>query len=134
MSAWLRVFRAVANSLAFFFLVTAASAFLSSNPPLAILLFAAAFDQLKDVYRMVTGRRLFPESLRILDNIFEGIMLVFAFGMLLFSLMYYAYFQTWFFRVMLFVSILIIWSSIEELLGVEIDDEEVRPPAYISRR
>jgi len=111
-----RVLRVVINSFAFVLCLLLAITTFEANPWLALLFLAASFDQLEDVYYYVYGRRLMPRALMPLDLIFEGVMFMVGLAMLMLSVSYYAYFSTWLFRGLLFLSIMILWSSVEDVI------------------
>ena len=50
------------------------------------------------------------------DIIFEGVCAAVGVGIIIFSLMYMMYFQTWFFRALLALAIPIVWSSVEDIM------------------
>jgi len=111
-----RVLRVIVNSFAFVLALVMSIVTLQYNPLLSILFLLASFDQFEDVYYYVYGKRLIPRSLMFLDIVFEGVMFMVGLAMLLLSVSYYAYFSTWLFRAMLFLSIMIMWSSVEDVL------------------
>ena len=111
-----RVVRVIINSFTFILLLIIAYVMWQSNPLLSFLLALAAIDQFEDVYYYVYRRRLFPDWFMPFDIIFEIVVIGIGLGMLLFSLIYYAYFETWFFRALLFLSIPIIYSAVEDIV------------------
>jgi hypothetical protein len=111
-----RVFRVIVNSFAFVLTIVMSVVTFQYNPWLSIVFFLASLDQLEDVYYYVYGKRLVPRSLMFIDIVFEGIMFMIGLAVLLLSVSYYAYFSTWFFRALLFLSIMIMWSSVEDVL------------------
>jgi len=111
-----RVLRVVINSFAFVLCLLLAITTFEANPWLALLFLAASFDQLEDVYYYVYGRRLIPRALMPLDIVFEGVMFMVGLAMLMLSVSYYAYFSTWLFRGLLFLSIMVLWSSVEDVV------------------
>lgn len=111
-----RVLRVVINSFAFVLCLLLAITTFEANPWLALLFLASSFDQLEDVYYYVYGRRLIPRALMPLDLVFEGVMFMVGLAMLMLSVSYYAYFSTWIFRGLLFLSIMILWSSVEDVI------------------
>jgi len=111
-----RVVRIIINSFTFILLLIIAYVMWQSNPLLSFLLALAAIDQFEDVYYYTYRRRLFPSWFMPLDMIFEMVVIGIGLGMLIFSLIYYAYFETWFFRALLFLSIPIIYSAVEDIV------------------
>ncbi len=111
----LRLFRIVINSFALVLLLMLSVVFSQFNLLFAFLLALSAFDQFEDVYYYVYGVRLIPSWFMFFDIVFE-LVLIFI-GVIMFSLsfIYYYYFPTWFFRVLFFISILIVYSAIEDL-------------------
>jgi hypothetical protein len=110
------VLRVVINSFAFVILTILGVVTLQFNLPLGALLLLSTIDQLEDVYYYVYGKRLMPKSLMPLDVVLE---LVLAFvGMVMFitSLIYYQYFPTWFFKALLPLSFLIVYSAVEDVV------------------
>jgi len=112
----MRVVRIIINSFTFVLLLIIAYVVWRSNPLLSFLLALVAIDQFEDVYYYVYRRRLFPEWFMPFDMIFEMVVVGIGLGMLVFSLIYYAYFETWFFRALLFLSIPIIYSAVEDIV------------------
>ena len=112
----LRIVRIIINSFAFILLVILAYIMWQSNPTFSILLALAAIDQFEDVYYYVYRKRLFPSWFMPIDVVFEVVLFVVGLGMLLFSITYYIYFETWFFRALLPLSIMVMYSSVEDIL------------------
>jgi len=112
----MRVARIIINSFAFILLVILAYVMWQSNPTFSILLALAAIDQFEDVYYYVYRKRLFPSWFMPIDVVFEVVLFVVGLGMLLFSITYYIYFETWFFRALLPLSIMVMYSSVEDIL------------------
>ena len=112
----LRVLRVIVNSFALVVLTVLGVVTLQFNPLLALIFFLSALDQLEDVYYYVYGKRLMPRHLMPLDIVFESILILVGVGMFALSLMYYYYFSTWFFRAMLPLSLLIVYSAIEDVV------------------
>jgi len=111
-----RIVRIIINSFTFILLLIIAYVMWQSNPLFSFLLALAAIDQFEDVYYYVYRRRLFPPWFMPIDMIFEMVVVGIGLGMLIFSLIYYAYFETWFFRALLFLSIPIIYSAVEDIV------------------
>jgi hypothetical protein len=111
-----RVFRVIVNSFAFVLTIVMGVETLQYNPLLSIVFFLASLDQLEDVYYYVYGKRLIPRSLMFFDIIFEGVMFMIGLAMLMLSVSYYAYFSTWLFRALMFLSIMVMWSSVEDVI------------------
>jgi len=109
------VIRAIANSVAFVILIAVSLGLFNENPFLALLLVASSLDQFEDVYGIVTKKRLLPSWFAPVDILFEGIATGLGIGLLLFGLMYYSYFSSWFFVAMMFVGVMIIISSLEDM-------------------
>jgi hypothetical protein len=123
-----RVLRVVINSFAFVLCLLLAITTFEANPWLALLFLAASFDQLEDVYYYVYGRRLMPRALMPLDLVFEGVMFMVGLAMLMLSVSYYAYFSTWLFRGLLFLSIMVLWSSVEDVIEWARAPKATTPP------
>jgi len=111
-----RLVRIIMNSFTFMLLLIVAYVVWGGNPLLSVFLVLAAVDQFEDVYYYTYRRRLFPEWFRPIDMIFEMFVVGIGLGMLVFSLMYYMYFETWFFKALLFLSIPVIYSAIEDMV------------------
>jgi len=111
----LRALRVIVNSFTFILLLLLACVVWRSSPLLSLLLALAAVDQFEDVYFYTYGRRLLPSWLMPLDLVFEVVAAGVGLGMLVFSLAYYAYFETWFFRALLLLSIPVIYSAVEDV-------------------
>jgi len=111
-----RVFRVIINSFAFILTIVMSVATFQYNPWLSIVFFLASLDQFEDVYYYVYGKRLIPKSLMFLDIVFEGVMFMIGLAMLMLSVSYYAYFSTWLFRALIFLSIMVMWSSVEDVI------------------
>lgn len=111
-----RMARIIINSFVFVLLLLIAYMIWSSSPLLAFLLVLAAIDQFEDVYYYTYRKRLFPMWFMPIDVMFEMVVVVIGLGILVFSLIYYAYFETWFFRAMMLLSIPIIYSAIEDVV------------------
>jgi len=112
----LRIVRIIINSFTFILLLVLAYVMWQGNPLLSFLLALAAIDQFEDVYYYTYRKRLFPSWLMPLDLVFEVVAVCIGLGMLIFSLIYYAYFETWFFKALLFLSIPIIYSAVEDIV------------------
>jgi hypothetical protein len=111
-----RVFRVIVNSFAFVLTIVTSVVTLQYNPWLSTVFFLASLDQFEDVYYYVYGKRLIPRSLMFLDIVFEGVMFMIGLAMLMLSVSYYAYFSTWLFRALIFLSIMVMWSSVEDVI------------------
>jgi len=111
-----RVVRIIVNSFTFVLLLVIAYVMWQSNPLLSILLIFAAVDQFEDVYYYTYMKRLFPSWFMPIDIVLEMLVMGIGVGMLLFSIVYYAYFETWFFRALLLLSIPVIYSAIEDVV------------------
>jgi len=111
----LRVVRIIVNSFTFILLLVIAYVMWQSNPLFSILLILAAVDQFEDVYYYTYMKRLFPSWFMPIDMVLEMLVIGIGIGMLLFSIVYYAYFETWFFRALLLLSIPVIYSAIEDV-------------------
>jgi len=111
-----RAIRVIINSFGFVAMVVMAYVTWQTAPWMSLLFALAAFDQFEDVYYYVYGRRLMPRWALLLDIAGEGILFGFGLAMLILSAAYYAYFSTWFFRSMLVLSILMMWSSVEDIM------------------
>lgn len=110
-----RVVRIIVNSFTLVLLLVIAYVMWQSNPLLSILLILAAVDQFEDVYYYTYMKRLFPSWFMPIDIVLEMLVMGIGVGMLLFSIVYYAYFETWFFRALLLLSIPVIYSAIEDV-------------------
>jgi len=111
-----RLLRIVVNSFALVLLLIMAAVTFQGNPALSLVLALAAIDQFEDVYTYVYNRRLFPEWFFPFDLLFEVVLFGVGLGMLVFSVVYYAYFETWFFRALIPLSLLIMYSSVEDVV------------------
>jgi len=111
-----RVARIIINSFVFVLMLVLAYVMWQSNPLFSFLLALVAVDQFEDVVYYVYRRRLFPDWFMPIDMIFEMAVMGIGLGMLIFSLLYYAYFETWFFRALLFLSIPVIYSAVEDII------------------
>ena len=111
----LRAIRVVINSIGFVLLAIMTYVMWDVSPPLAIVFAMAAFDQFEDVYTYTYNKRLFPPWMRVADIIFEMVMFGIGFALFFFAFSYYAYFQTWFFKALFPLSIMIMYSSIEDI-------------------
>jgi hypothetical protein len=111
----LRVLRVIVNSFALVVLAVLGAVTLQFNPLLATLFFLSALDQFEDVYYYVYGKRLVPRRLMPLDIVLELILVLVGAGMFVLSLIYYYFFSTWFFRALLPLSILIVYSALEDI-------------------
>jgi hypothetical protein len=112
----MKLLRIVVNSFAFVIIIILAYIFWQSNPLFSIVLFLSAIDQLEDVYYYSYGKRFFPKWFMPLDIIFEFTLFGIALMMFIFSIIYYAYFETWFFRALIPLSLIIMYSSIEDVV------------------
>ena len=111
-----RLGRIIINSFALVLLIVLAYVMWQTNPSFSFILALAAVDQFEDVYYYVYKRRLFPNWFMPFDIIFEVILFGIGLGMLVFSISYYVYFETWFFRALLPLSIMIMYSSLEDIV------------------
>ncbi len=111
-----RVLRVIVNSLAFVVLLMMAVSVWYGNPLLAIVLFLAAIDQFEDVYYYTTGKRMFPDWFRPIDVSLELVLIAVGVGILLFSVVYYLYFETWFFRMLMIMAVLMVYSAAEDIV------------------
>jgi len=110
-----RVVRIIVNSFTFVLLLIIAYIMWQSNPLFSILIALAAIDQFEDVYYYTYMKRLFPSWFMPIDIVLEMVIIGIGIGMLLFSIIYYAYFETWFFRAILLLSIPVIYSAVEDI-------------------
>jgi len=111
-----RIARIIINSFILIVLFIIAVVVFPASPPLAVFLCLAAFDQFEDVYYYIYGKRLFPSWFMPIDLIFELTVVGLGLGMFVYSLIYYSYFETWFFRALLILSIPIVYSAIEDVV------------------
>jgi len=111
----LRAIRVIINSIGFILLAVMTYVTWEVSPPLAIVFAMAAFDQFEDVYTYTYNKRLFPPWMRVPDVIFEMVMFGVGFALFLFAFSYYAYFQTWFFKALFPLSLMIMYSSVEDI-------------------
>lgn len=128
-----RVVRIIINSFTFILLLIIAFVVWRSNPLLSFLLALAAIDQFEDVYYYTYRKRLFPSWFMPFDMFFEVVAIGIGLGMLVFSLIYYAYFETWFFRALLFLSIPIIYCAVEDIVMWRQPPPEGSKPELISK-
>ena len=110
-----RVFRVIINGFAFVMLAILGVVILQFNLPLGLLLLLSTIDQFEDVYYYVYGKRLMPRSLMPLDVVLELILAFVGLGMFIMSLIYSQYFPTWFFKALLPLSLLIVYSAVEDV-------------------
>ena len=111
-----RLARIIINSFALILLLILAYVMWQSNPSLSFLLVLAAVDQFEDVYYYVYRKRMFPEWFMPFDMFFEVVLFGIGIGMFLFSISYYVYFETWFFKALMPLAILIMYSSLEDIV------------------
>jgi hypothetical protein len=109
------VFRVIINSFAFVMLAILGVVTLQFSLLLGLLLLLSTIDQFEDVYYYVYGKRLMPRSLMPLDVFLELILAFVGVGMFILSLIYSQYFSTWFFKALLPLSLLIVYSAIEDI-------------------
>lgn len=112
-----RILRIVVNSIAFFLLILSGCLVFETNTLLALLMFIASIDQLEDVYTYTYNRRLFPKAFIVFDLVLEGILVVAGGMMLIYGFLYYQYFHTYFFIILLFLGLMIIESALEDLFS-----------------
>jgi len=110
-----RIARIVVNSFAGCILLLVAGVLWAYNPLLSAVLVLVSLDQFEDVYYYVYGRRLIPGWLMPLDVLFEGVCLAVGAAMAFLGVIYMRYFQTWFFQALLAISILVVWSAVEDI-------------------
>jgi hypothetical protein len=110
-----RVLRVVFNSTAFVILLLIGFGLFNTNPALAFLVALSSLDQFEDVYYLTTGERLIPSWFAPIDVLFEGVAMGLGLGLLLFGLMYYSYFASYFFVALIFVGFMVMMSSIEDV-------------------
>ena len=108
--------RVIINSFTFILLLIIAYVMWQSNPLLSLILALTAIDQFEDVYFYVYRKRMFPDWFMPFDMLFETVALGIGLGILIFSLTYYMYFETWFFKALMFLSIPIIYSAVEDIV------------------
>jgi len=123
----IRAIRVFINSVCFLLSALMAYSVWEFSPPLAIVLALAPFDQFEDVYTYTYGRRLFPPWMRVPDMVFEMVMFGVGFSLFLFAFSYYAYFQTWFFKALLPLSIMVMYSSVEDIFSWKTPEMESVP-------
>lgn len=80
--------RVVVNSTAFLLLLLTALAVLPFFWPASLLLVLAALDQLEDVYKEVTKKRLLPKWLKPVDIFFELVLAFFGVMLAAFAAFY----------------------------------------------
>lgn len=112
----MRVLRVIVNSVAFVLLLLVAFYSWYISPLYFVLFVLAALDQAEDVYYYVYNKRLVPLWMMPFDLMFEIMLTGVGIAMFVFSVIYYAYFQTWFFRVIMPLSIAIVYSAIEDVV------------------
>ncbi|MGC9014887.1 MAG: hypothetical protein ACP5KW_10980 [Thermoproteota archaeon] len=110
-----KVLRVIFNSTAFVILLAIGLGLFDENPALALLVVASSLDQFEDVYYLTTGQRLIPKWFAPIDVLFEGVATGIGLGLLLFGIMYYSYFASYFFVAMIFVGIMVMLSSLEDI-------------------
>ncbi|HID40759.1 MAG TPA: hypothetical protein EYP33_01230 [Pyrodictium sp.] len=112
-----RIFRIVVNSFAFVVLLILAFMCLKGNPPLAVLLFLSAFDQLEDVIYYTYGRRLIPDWAMPIDFVLEGALIATAVATITLCLFYFTYFHSFFFQALFIVSFVMLYSAMEDIMA-----------------
>ncbi|MEM1554589.1 MAG: hypothetical protein QXU09_02110 [Thermoproteota archaeon] len=112
-----RVIRVILNSTAFVLICIVGVLLLESSPNLGLLILLSSIDQLEDVYTYIYNRRLFPKSFFIIDIFFEILSIIVGAWMMLLGIMYYPFFHTLFFLLMIVLGALIIESAIEDILS-----------------
>jgi len=134
--ALLRLVRIITNSFAGCLLLLLGGILWSLSPYLSIVLFLVSFDQIEDVYYYVYRKRLIPDWLMPVDLVFEGVCAAVGMAIILFSLWYMPYFQTWFFQALLVLAIPIIWSSVEDIIrwSAVLRGEEVVACAFCEKK
>jgi len=119
--------RVLMNSLAFFLLLLLGGYMINYNLIWGVVIFLSAFDQLEDVYFYVTKSRLIPTWFRPIDMVLEGILALVGGSMLLFGLVYWYSFDSWFFLLWTAVSAMIAWSAVEDIIeGIHVLAERAR--------
>ena len=111
-----RIFRITINSFAMVLMLLVAFFIWGYSPLYSVLFFLSALDQFEDVYYYVYRKRLVPLWMLPFDVMFEVVLAGIGIAIFVFSLLYYAYFQTWFFRVMIPLSLMIVYSAIEDIV------------------
>jgi len=130
-----RLIRAIFNSLGFIIFSVVAVACWPESIPTSIFMGIAALDQLEDVYYAVYGRRLMPRWLMPIDIVLELAVIAFGMLMLVYGLIYYSYFQTWFFKSALLLSVPMIYCAAEDIaLWWRSEEHEVREKAFVKKR
>jgi len=110
-----RIVRIIVNSFAGCLMLLIASVVYIYSPWLAVLVAVASFDQFEDVYFYASGKRLIPAWLAPVDVLFEGVCASLGLAVALFSLVYMAYFNTWFFQMLFALSVPMVWSAVEDI-------------------
>jgi len=131
-----RIFRIIVNSFAMILMILLAFFVWNYSPLYSFIFFLASLDQFEDVYFYVYRKRLVPVWLFPFDVMFEVVLAGIGVAILIFSLIYYSYFQTWFFRVMIPLSIVIIYSAIEDTVvwmrSARAKTEETLSPSMVA--
>jgi hypothetical protein len=107
--------RAVINSISFFILLALAYYLFQFNPYIGIIFALASIDQIEDVYRITTGRHPIPAYLVPFDIIFETILAITGLFMLILSVVYWYSFESWFFAILVVLSIAITLCAISDI-------------------
>jgi len=109
-----RTLRIMLNSISFF--ICLYLAFTSNDPIFIATMLLASFDQFEDVLFYAYGIRIIPKSLKWLDIFFEAVMVVLGFFIFLISLTYIPLFPIPFWYLTMFISIMIMYTSIEDIV------------------
>jgi hypothetical protein len=107
--------RVVINSISFFILLALAYYLFQFNPYIGIIFALASIDQIEDVYRITTGRHPIPAYLAPFDIIFETILAITGLFMLILSVVYWYSFESWFFAILVVLSIAITLCAISDI-------------------
>jgi len=107
--------KVIANSIAFILMVVLALYAFNFNPLWGIALAFSAFDQVEDVYEVVSGRALLPRWFRWIDVVCEGIVLILGLLMFVFGISYWYVFSSWFFAVWTVVSCMMVYTSASDI-------------------
>ena len=121
------------NSLAFFLLLILGGYLFTYNPLWGLVIAFSALDQLEDIYFYVAKRRLIPVWFVPVDIVLEGVLALVGVSMLLFGLVYWYTFDSWFFALWTVVSAMIAWSALDDLVdGIRIISDRMRGVPVVS--
>jgi len=111
----LQTVKVIANSVSFILMVVLALYAFEFNPLYGVALVFSAFDQVEDVYGVVTGKALLPRWFRWVDIVGEGIVLIIGLLMFVFGITYWYVFSSYFFAVWTVVSFMMVYTAASDI-------------------